>query len=210
MRPKADEVWLTIKQAAAMLGIHSTTLRRWADEGQLPVLLTPGGHRRFSKNDIERFTEERRRLRVVAGMEALWAEQALSKARQKIVHQEKKQWLAVFDDEERAHKRMLGRRMIDILLRYVSSPESGERILEEARSIGYEHAESALELGLPSTDALRVAMFFRDAVVEAAFDLPDKAQVQPEANVELLRSINTILNVVQLAITQRYDQEVVR
>ena len=68
--PETDG-WLSLKQAADRLGIHPTTLRRWADSGEIPVMLTPGGHRRFAISDIERFSEEHRRMRMVAGLEHL-------------------------------------------------------------------------------------------------------------------------------------------
>lgn len=60
------------------------------------------------------------------------------------------------------------------------------------------------------SDALRVSMFFRDAVLEAALDLPQKAHVYAGANLQLVRRINTLLNVVQLAISERYDAEMAR
>ncbi len=40
---------LGLGAASRMLGIAEGTLRRWADEGQIPVYVTPGGHRRFSR-----------------------------------------------------------------------------------------------------------------------------------------------------------------
>lgn len=205
-----DEIWLTIGQAAERLGVHSTTLRRWADEGDIPIMITPGGHRRFSVTDIDRFKDERHRLRVVAGLEKIWAEHALTRARAEVVSHREEELLLPFDEQEREHKRLLGRRMMGLLLQYVSIREGGEGILEEARAIGREHAENALNLGLPVSDALRVSMFFRDAVLEAALDLPEKAHVHTSANLELVRRINTLLNVVQLAITERYDLEMDR
>jgi excisionase family DNA binding protein len=205
-----DEVWLTIGQAAARLGVHPTTLRRWADDGDIPIMITPGGHRRFSVSDIDRFQGERHRLRVVAGLERIWADHALSRARAEVMSQQEEELLSPFDEQEREHKRRLGRRMMGLLLQYVSIGEGGEGILEEARAIGKEHAENALSLGLPVSDALRVSMFFRDAVLEAALDLPEKAHVHTGANLDLVRRINTLLNVVQLAITERYDLEMER
>jgi hypothetical protein len=170
-------------------------------------MITPGGHRRFSEGDIRRFKEERHRHRVVAGLEKIWADHALTKARAEVVSHKEEEFLSPFDEQERAHKRRLGRRMMGLLLQYVSIGEGGEGILEEAKAIGIEHAENALNLDLPVTDALRVAMFFRDAVLEAALDLPDKAHVHSGANLELVRRVNTLLNAVQLAITERYDME---
>ena len=202
-----ENIWLTIGQAADKLGVHPTTLRRWADDGDIPIMITPGGHRRFSVTDIDRFKEQRHRLRVVAGLEQLWAEHALTRARAEVVIHEEEELLSPFDEQEREHKRLLGRRMMGLLLQYVSLAEGGEGILEEAREIGREHAENALGLGLPASDALRVSMFFRDAVLEAALDLPEKAHVHTGANLKLVRRINTLLSVVQLAITERYDME---
>ena len=205
-----DEVWLTIGQAAERLGVHPTTLRRWADDGDIPIMITPGGHRRFSVSEVDRFQDERHRLRVVAGLERIWADHALTKARAEVISHQEEDLLSPFDEQEREHKRRLGRRMMGLLLQYVSIAEGGEGILEEASAIGKEHAENALALGLPVSDALRVSMFFRDAVLEAALDLPEKAHVHTGANLNLVRRINTLLNVVQLAITERYDQEMQR
>ncbi|MCB9434622.1 MAG: helix-turn-helix domain-containing protein, partial [Ardenticatenaceae bacterium] len=57
---QTTETWLPLKQAASLLDVHPTTLRRWADSGDIPVLLTPGGHRRFALSDIQAFTERHR------------------------------------------------------------------------------------------------------------------------------------------------------
>jgi excisionase family DNA binding protein len=205
-----DTTWLTIGQAAERLGVHPTTLRRWADEGDIPIMVTPGGHRRFAVDEVDRFREERHRLQVVSGLEQLWAERALTRARTEVVTNKEGELLSPFDEEERAHKRQLGRRMMGLLLQFVSIGKGGEGILDEAREIGREHAENALGLGLPVSDALRVSMFFRDAVLEAALDLPEKAHVYTGANLQLVRRINTLLNVVQLSITERYDVEMGR
>ncbi len=199
------DVWLTNTQAAQRLGVHPTTLRRWADQGQIPVLLTPGGHRRFAASDVERFAEERRRLRVVAGLETLWAEKALSHARSEIVSHREESFLAAYDEEDREHKRRLGRRLMGLILRFVSADEGGEELLEEARAIGRLHAENALQLGLPSRAALQAAMFFRDTVIETALELPETVHVRPEANVRMVRRINELINEVQLAIAGTYD-----
>jgi len=198
--------WLTLKQAAHKLGVHPTTLRRWADAGEILVMLTPGGHRRFAMADVERFAEERRRLRTMPGLEQLWAEQALTQARREIVAHRGEHWLAIFDEQDREQKRQLGRRLMGLILRYVAVNEGGEILLEEARVIGRAHAENALGLGLSLVEALQAMLFFRDTMVEVAMQLPEVAHVRPEANQRLLRRINTLLNAVQLAIADAYEQ----
>ena len=137
------EDWLPLKQAAERLGVHATTLRRWADSGELPTLLTPGRHRRFAIADLDRFAEEHRRLKTITGLERIWAEQALIQTRKEIIDHPNVPWLAAFNEEDRERKRALGRRLMGLMLQYVSLSEGGDDILEEARVIGREHAEVA-------------------------------------------------------------------
>ena len=198
--------WLSLKNAAQRLGVHPTTLRRWADTGEISVMLTPGGHRRFTMADIEQFEARRHGLRVLSGIEQIWAEQAIDRTRRELQTYPGKGWLQAFDEEERAHKRQMGRRLMGVILQYVSLAEGGEALLEEARAIGREHADNALKLGLPLTAALEAALFFRDSMVEVAIQLPGTTHMRPASNMRLLRRINIVLNTVQLAIAEAYDQ----
>ena len=44
---------LRVGEAADLLGVHDSTLRRWADEGRLPAIRFPSGVRRFRADDVE-------------------------------------------------------------------------------------------------------------------------------------------------------------
>lgn len=44
---------LTPREAAALLGVRTTTLARWARDGLLkPAVHTPGGHRRYRRGEV--------------------------------------------------------------------------------------------------------------------------------------------------------------
>lgn len=47
-----DDALIAVAQAADILGVHPDTIRRWADDGHMPVLRTPTGMRRFRAGDI--------------------------------------------------------------------------------------------------------------------------------------------------------------
>ena len=49
--PGAAE-WLPMREARALLGVSSPTLRRWADAGRVTAWTTPGGHRRFERSAL--------------------------------------------------------------------------------------------------------------------------------------------------------------
>lgn len=48
---------LSPKDAAAYLGVHEDTLKRWVKDGRIPVFVTPGKWRRFSRADLDAFRE---------------------------------------------------------------------------------------------------------------------------------------------------------
>jgi excisionase family DNA binding protein len=51
---------LSPAEAAAMIGVHPESVRRWAADGLIPFFVTPGGWRRFSRADVETFISSRR------------------------------------------------------------------------------------------------------------------------------------------------------
>lgn len=51
--------YLTPNEVAEMMMVSPVTIRQWASKGDLPALTTPGGHRRFVKQDIEDFARQR-------------------------------------------------------------------------------------------------------------------------------------------------------
>ena len=41
------------KQVAERLGVSESSVKRWLDQGVVPVLRTAGGHRRISEESVE-------------------------------------------------------------------------------------------------------------------------------------------------------------
>jgi excisionase family DNA binding protein len=51
---------LNISEAATYLGVSAASLRKWSDQGLVPVYRTPGGQRRYSLEDLEGFVASMR------------------------------------------------------------------------------------------------------------------------------------------------------
>lgn len=50
---------VTTRQAAQALGVSEASLKRWCDQGLLPAVRTPGGHRRLPLNGVVQFVRAR-------------------------------------------------------------------------------------------------------------------------------------------------------
>lgn len=49
--------WMTLGEAAKYLGVAQSTVRKWADAERVETFKTPGGHRRFRRDDLDRFMQ---------------------------------------------------------------------------------------------------------------------------------------------------------
>ncbi|MFH7024631.1 MAG: IS607 family transposase [Heteroscytonema crispum UTEX LB 1556] len=56
---------VTPKEAAKLLGVHVSSLRRWENEGKLKAIRTPGGQRRFILEEVEKAAGIPRAIRTV-------------------------------------------------------------------------------------------------------------------------------------------------
>jgi excisionase family DNA binding protein len=49
------QLFFTSSQAARYLGVSLATIRRWTDAGHIRCYRTPGGQRRFSRDQLDSF-----------------------------------------------------------------------------------------------------------------------------------------------------------
>lgn len=49
---------LTTGDVAKVFNVHPSTVIEWADKGQLASFRTPGGQRRFRREDVDAFLRE--------------------------------------------------------------------------------------------------------------------------------------------------------
>jgi excisionase family DNA binding protein len=59
----------TSSQAARYLGVSLATIRRWTDAGHISCYRTPGGQRRFSRDQLDRFITSLQRNSTSPGAE---------------------------------------------------------------------------------------------------------------------------------------------
>ena len=129
---------LSLGPASRLLGVHPDTLRRWADEGQVDAYLSPGGHRRFDRRDLERVLATRRPGSVARPLSSLGATpDRLSRAYRRSYKAEPPDGGArnAVPVAEREAFRSDGRGLVASLVAYLDAPDPSERATAESTAV---------------------------------------------------------------------------
>ncbi len=206
---------LTVKQAADVIGVHIDTIRRWTDEGRLPETRTPGGHRRIPRDAAEamRETASKGGKQPLAGglpetdnpADRAWAQHAVVHTRYEL-SATPSNWSDALTDADKQQSRENGRRLMGLLLQYVSGTTDDATLWPEVGRLTRNYARKLKSRGVPFTDALKATHFFRDVLSESTAYYPHLSEQPVTDQVALVRKVNTFTNEVQLAIADAYDR----
>lgn len=199
--------WLTLTQAARLLGVHPITLRRWVDSGEIRCLRTPGGHRRFQEQDLRAFLDARGQPSFPQAPET-FAKSLILQTRQEMTAKNisGESWHAAFDESDRVVRRESGQRLLGLALQYTLRVTGREPILEEGRRIGQEYGQDAAQRGLSLVDTVRAFLFFRETLIRTARPgLSTQGQYDAE-DVRIHRGLREFLDQVLFAILESYEQ----
>jgi excisionase family DNA binding protein len=96
--------WLSLSDAAKLLGVHPSTVRLWSDKGVLPTHRTSGGHRRYRRNEVLLWAKTAREIRVEPDS---IMHTAMKNVRVQIgeAHLESEDWYQKLDENARKHYR---------------------------------------------------------------------------------------------------------
>lgn len=164
-RPSADPHWLSLGDASRLLGVSTATVRRWSDSGRLRPFTTPGGHRRFSRESLERMLPSDRVRRPELGAGGGLTPTRLRRAyrREAVPVLRQAAWLATLDVDDRETFRQHGRRLAWELVAHLdaSDDESRQLHLREATALAAEYGRLGADLGLAMSDVVEGFLAFR-------------------------------------------------
>jgi len=199
--------WVSLKQAADILGVHPATVRNWADGGKLPFRRTPGGHRRFSKDDLLRYAQTQGELQPVEVQVII--QSALGRARMHINEGEMSQapWYTGMTEVARAHMRDQGRRVLEAIRAYLGAGAPDE-MLSDAIRIGKDYARILSDDGMTLPQAMRGYFYFSDFVIDAILTWSELSQPRSSTEwINLLRQVNAFTHTMLLSIVEYYEED---
>jgi len=185
---------LTIRQAAELLGVHPLTLRNWSEKGAVPCLRTPGGHRRYRPQDLQRMLAAPQEDPATAAAIVQLVRRAVSDAAAAPRRGAQPSALHTIREDLTLNQRRslaeIGRELLGLLIDYAVGHQairqqtvrqqaarrapgsSGEAassglLLRRGRQLGRSYGMAARRLGLPPSAVVATFNFFQEAVVAA-------------------------------------------
>ena len=160
--------WLSLRDACRLLDVSNTTLRQWADNGFLRVYRTPGGHRRFLRDDVDSFANAPEQAREQGRGDAIEGS-ALRKIRRSLSRDDVLQqpWYQSIEEEGKVRMRLFGRRLLSLLLQESGPRRRRQELLEEAQMLGREYGTEMSERGVTLKNTIEAFVFFRTMVLDS-------------------------------------------
>ncbi len=197
--------WVSLHEAAEILGVHPATVRTWADEGKLPSRRTMGKHRRFRKADLQQYAQTHSGPHPSEVQIIL--QNALGQTRMQTGMLISAAWYEAMSETTRDSLRQKGRTVLEALRSYLANGGQ-DADLVHAISLGEEYAALLLGDNLTLPQAVRGFFYFSDFVANSVLTWSEFTQARsPSDWGVLLRQINTFMHSMLLSIIEYYTVE---
>ena len=189
----SGEEWLSLREAAELLGIHPATVRLWADRHELPSRRTHGGHRRFSRADIEARVRQETEPKPNPAAQLL-IQSVMGRVRIAFTDGTLKNlsWYAHFDEAARDAYRQLGRPVLELLLRALNDGTHQQELRREAIQLGTEYGTITCKSHVPVADAVRAFLYFRTLIDESVLQLVEVRGSHDPRDIPWVESLHQI------------------
>lgn len=201
--------WVSLRQAADILGVHPATVRNWADKGELASRRTPGGHRRFRRSELLHYAESYNDLQPSETEVQVIIQSALGHTRMQVgsgnlTHAA---WYERMSENTRSALRLQGRQVLEALREYLGNgAQDGD--LAQAIKLGKDYARLLSDDHLTLPQAVRGFFYFNDFVVNSVLTWSELTP--PRSPTEwggVLRQVNTFTNAMLLSIIEYYEED---
>jgi excisionase family DNA binding protein len=202
---KKSITWLSLSDAADIVGVHFTTLRRWADAAEIECIRTPGGQRRFKAEVVAQFLAQRQQA-AVSNLPSAISNRLIDHTRHDLQSSSPASisWMAQMTPEQIAQFRQTGNRLTALLMQYSNRDTNGETFLEEGKRIALDYGRICYQVGLPIDQAIRAFQFFQRSILDAVHETGFLGGLGDTESHQLYQRTAFFFNETLLALVSQY------
>lgn len=180
-----------------MVGVSPSTVRRWGDTGLVRTFVTPGGHRRFSRQGLEALLPDQptgHPSLAEMGETPVRAARGYRRAANGTLGP--MPWLESLDREQRDRFRRFGRSMVASLVVALDAddPDEREGLLQDAEIACVEYGAVAARQGLDGATTADMFLRFRRPFLDELGALARRREFDAAATVSLIAEANAALD----------------
>ena len=171
-----QEPYINISEASRKIGVSESALRQWTDEGKIKAFVTPGGHRRYSRNELKKFISAHPKM---LGIKDLVSElEEIVEIHREITRKSLSAtaWYNKLPQESLDYFADLGRHILGLIVKYISEPSKREETLRLSQEIGRGMGKALATHGFPLADSVEVFLMHRAPVINASTNLLKKRE----------------------------------
>ena len=189
-----------------MLEVSQATLRSWANRGIIRTYRTPGGHRRFSHDDLQALMQG-----TSSGPEGKQehslGDLALRRIRRRLHGRAvmSQHWFETVDDESRNRLRHFGRQLLTLAMDYLNRRGRRSELLEEARFLGEEYGTEMARLSLSLQEVMQAFSFFRNSLMDGLQEALGSS-ISSTQVYQAWQQVNLVTDEVLQAIARAYQR----
>jgi excisionase family DNA binding protein len=189
---------LSLGPASRLLGVDPDTLRRWADEGRVEAFVTPGGHRRFDRREIERVAAARRPDPAPRPLASLGATDRLSAAyrRSYVASPTTPSARDAVPLEDHEAFRSDGRGLVASLVAFLDAPDDTAREKAEAaaNALADDLARRLATAGLSLTESAGLFVASRRPFLAELGSIARRRALEPARTTALFEAASALLD----------------
>ncbi len=199
--------WITLGAASKLLGVSESTIRRWADRGEIRSYRTAGGHRRVAEEDVRRIVEHGggAPTKNSERIETL----TLARVRRRLARSRstpQMSWLTALGEVDRERLRLLGRQLVDLFSRAIAAGTRADRYTADARAIGREYGRVLAGAGVGVARAVTAFNRLRHSLEETASQIAAESGLSLERTIEALEQVLGLADIVVEGMAEVYDE----
>jgi hypothetical protein len=115
-------------------------------------------------------------------------------------------WYDRLSEGAQEHMADLGRRMLNLIIKYITEPSRREETIRLIRDVGRDHGETLARLELPLTDSVEAFLLHRDPIMNAATHLMRKREAFTGRIVEAIPMVANVMDEALVALVAAHQQ----
>jgi excisionase family DNA binding protein len=203
--PTSEDTPLSISEAAQVLGVSEAALRLWTDEGKVKAFVTPGGHRRYSRAELKKFSSKEIKM---LGVKDVVTEIEDTFGQHREISKTYFSNIPEGDLARKYHQALAGsgHDLLQLIMTYISEPANRSATLEKIREVSARHGEISANLGLSLTDSVQAFLLHREPIIKSTTSLIKKREANSGRIINLIPMIGQVLDEALLAHVAAHQQ----